>query len=71
MAGDERKALEIVLQYVDGKTQEPDALFHVGIICRANGMMEESEKLLKLAHESSFELGPNITQVIEKELESL
>lgn len=70
-AGENVKALEIAKRYVDGKTHEPDALFHTGMIYKLNGLVEESEKLLKLARESSFELGPNITLRIDRELQSL
>jgi tetratricopeptide (TPR) repeat protein len=61
------KALEVAQQFVEGKTFEPDAIYHLGMIYK-NIDAEKSNDFLKEAMESSFELGPAITTTIQKSL---
>jgi tetratricopeptide (TPR) repeat protein len=69
--GRKEDAMFIAQKYVDGKTFEPDAAYHLGMIYHANGFDTEAEKLLEAAMESSFELGPMITRDIQKTLEKI
>ena len=64
--GQEKEALEIVEEYVVGKTSEPEVQYHLAEIYKANG---ESEKVKELKEElltASYELGPVMTSKINK-----
>jgi tetratricopeptide (TPR) repeat protein len=62
------KAIEVSQQYVEGKTFEPEAIYHLGMIYKKvdNG---KSREYLEEALQSSFELGPAIATSIQKSLE--
>lgn len=69
--GDRQKALEIAQQEVEGKTSEPDVIFHLGMIYMANGESKKAKSYLKEALEAAYELGPMTTQEIRTALSSL
>ena len=59
LAGHKEESLSIIEKHVEGKTFEPDALFHSALIYKANGMMDKvneikNEELLGTA----YEMGP-------------
>ena len=60
--GDIKEALKIMEDYVAGKTFEPEILFHLATIYKANGKQEEADNLKKELEKSTFELGPLMTQ---------
>jgi len=60
----------IAQENIENKTFEPDALYHLGMIYKANGMEAEATRYLEEAAQSSFELGPDITRVINEQLKS-
>lgn len=62
------RALEVAQQFVEGKTFEPDAIYHLGMIYKESNI-EKSKEFLETAIQSSFELGPSITANIQKSLE--
>ncbi len=66
--GEDEKAAAVAQQYVEGKTFEPEAIYHLGMIYKK---IDEgkSRELLKEALQSSFELGPSIAANIHKNLE--
>jgi tetratricopeptide (TPR) repeat protein len=66
--GQVEKAVEVAQQYVEGKTFEPEAFYHLGVIYK-NIDKEKSNDFLKEALQSSFELGPSIAATIQKSLE--
>ena len=66
--GAPEEALIIAESQVKGKTFEPDALYHMGMIYMANGRKKEAQKLLKEALEAAFELGPITTSEIRQTL---
>lgn len=68
--GEYEKALRIASLFVEGQTQEPDVLYHLGMIYQYNGHGKEAKKYLNEALESSFELGPITTAAIKKTLNS-
>lgn len=53
-----QKALKIAEEHIVGKTSEPDVLYHLGMIYKANGDVPKSDGYLNEALESKFELGP-------------
>ncbi|WP_452220520.1 tetratricopeptide repeat protein [Lacinutrix salivirga] len=59
------EALNIAQNYVIGKTHEPQAMFHVAQIYKANGMKKEAENIKKELLSSIFELGPTMEQKIK------
>ncbi len=61
------KALEVAQQFVEGKTFEPDAIYHLGMIYKGIDAVK-SHHFLKEASQSSFELGPAIAASIQKSL---
>jgi tetratricopeptide (TPR) repeat protein len=69
--GRNKEALVIAQKYVEDRTFEPDAAYHLGIIYKANGFGKEAEKYLEKAMECSFELGPGRTKKIQEALNNL
>ena len=66
LQGDSAKALEIMKTHVLDKTFEPVALYHVAEILKANGNTETVSEIKAELLESSFEVGPVMTQKIER-----
>lgn len=63
--GDVADALKVVETHVAGKTFEPEALYHMAEIYKANGKTEAARDLKQELLESSFELGPLLTENIK------
>lgn len=64
-------ALDILEKYVVDQTEEPDALYHAGIIFKENGYKKTARKYLNAALDASFELGPLVTADIKSQLKQL
>ncbi len=69
--GETEKAYQIVRDYVNKKSFEPDALMNMGFINAAIGKKDEARKLLSTCLESSFELGPVEIQKIKEKLKEI
>ena len=65
--GDAKEALEILEKHVIGKTSEPDVLFRIAKIYKANGKTDQAKRLKSELLESTFELGP----LMEKEINNI
>lgn len=63
--GDFEDALEVMENYVVGKTSEPETMFHLAYIYKANGKTEAANKLKEELLESAFELGPIVTKKVK------
>lgn len=63
--GNSAKALEIIQNHVMDKTFEPVAMYHVAEILKANGNIETVSEIKAELLESSFEVGPIMTEKIE------
>ncbi|WNH13252.1 cell surface protein [Thalassobellus suaedae] len=63
--GDATEALDIMEKYVVGKTYEPEVLFHLAQVYKANGKKDEAKNLKKELLESAFELGPLVALKIK------
>jgi len=59
-------ALLIAEEHVANKTFEPEALFHLAKIYKANGKLVEAQDIKKDLLESTFELGPVMEREIQK-----
>ncbi|MCX7550121.1 tetratricopeptide repeat protein [Xanthomarina sp. F2636L] len=64
--GNYTNALSVAEEHVVGKTFEPEALFHLAKIYKANGKIAVAEELKKELLESTFELGPVMEREIHK-----
>ncbi|PHR13094.1 MAG: hypothetical protein COA40_06180 [Aequorivita sp.] len=64
--GHKKAALKTIEQYVDGKTEEPKALFHSAMVYKANGMEERVASLKEELLGASYELGPVKAKEIKK-----
>jgi tetratricopeptide (TPR) repeat protein len=66
--GQVEKAVQVAQKYIEGKTFEPEAIYHLGMIYKK---VDEgkSREYLEEALQSSFELGPTIAANIQKSLE--
>lgn len=64
--GQNNEALKIINDKVFEKTFEPESLFIVATIFKANGKSADTEKLKPELLNAAFELGPNTTKLIEK-----
>lgn len=69
--GQVNEATRIANSRIINKTFEPDALYHIGIIYKQAGNKKLAKQYLKEALESSFELGPLVTNEIKEELKTL
>ena len=69
--GRHKEALSLVEKYVYGYNHEPEALMHVAYIFEANGKVSEARRLLSECLNSSFELGPVLTEKIKEKLKSI
>ncbi len=63
--GQKRKALELMETYVEGKTHEPVALYHMALVYQANERPKKVKTLKEELMEASFELGPNMANAIQ------
>jgi tetratricopeptide (TPR) repeat protein len=64
--GNVKKALKIAEQHVLGYTFEPEAQYHIAAIYKANGKLKEVAELKKELQESSYELGPLTTKIVNQ-----
>lgn len=69
--GRHKEALSLVEKYVYGYNHEPEALMHVAYIFEANGKISEARRLFSECLNSSFELGPVLTEKIKEKLKSI
>lgn len=69
--GQVEEATRMINSRVLNKTFEPDALYHIGIIYKQAGNTKLAKQYLNEALQSSFELGPLVTNDIKKELQTL
>lgn len=69
--GEYEQAMEILEKQVMDKTEEPDVLYHIGVIAYAAGDKSTAQKYLKESADAGFELGPNVAKEIDSLLESL
>ncbi|MFS4482980.1 tetratricopeptide repeat protein [Hyunsoonleella sp. 2307UL5-6] len=63
--GETADALEVIENHVAGKTFEPEVLYHMAEIYKANGKLDVAQVLKNELLESSFELGPIIIEHIK------
>jgi tetratricopeptide (TPR) repeat protein len=66
LQGNPTKALEIIEQHVIDKTFEPVVQYHIAEILKANGQTERIAGIKQELLESSFEVGPVMTQKIQR-----
>lgn len=69
--GQLNEATRIAQSRIINKTFEPDALFHIGLLLKQSGDKTAAKQYLTDALESSFELGPLVTNEIKQELKTL
>lgn len=62
--GNTTKALDLVLTYVEGKTYEPTALYHMAEVYKANGAFEKVKELKKELKDANFEMGPQFAKIL-------
>jgi tetratricopeptide (TPR) repeat protein len=62
--GNTKKALQIVVNHVAGKTSEPTVLYHMAKIYKANNMKQKVSGIKKELLNSLYELGPNMASNI-------
>ena len=63
--GNVKGALKVMENHVVGKTFEPETLFHLAQIYKANGEIKKAKNLKKQLLESTFELGPLMAKNIQ------
>jgi tetratricopeptide (TPR) repeat protein len=64
--GKKDKALQVVEDYIEGKTFEPNILYHAAEIYKANGRMSKVVELKKELSGAAYELGPDMASRITK-----
>jgi tetratricopeptide (TPR) repeat protein len=60
------KALQVAKEHVEGKTYEPEAVYHLAEIYAANGQKKKSKSFKSELLASIYELGPNTEKAIQK-----
>ncbi len=70
-SGKKDEALKIAKSFVENKSFEPDAFYHLGVIYLSSGNVSKGRQYLKHAENSSFELGPVMAKQIKTALGSL
>ena len=63
--GEAKEALNVMENHVVGKTYEPEALYHLAKIYKANGMTDKAKTLKSELLENTFELGPLMAKDIK------
>ncbi|WP_264543184.1 MULTISPECIES: tetratricopeptide repeat protein [Flavobacterium] len=63
--GESEKALKIVNEHVVKKSFEPEVMFHLASIYKANNLLNEVKPIKKELESSIFELGPNMSAKIQ------
>ncbi|WP_276367206.1 tetratricopeptide repeat protein [Chryseolinea sp. H1M3-3] len=66
-----KDALDIAARKVENQTYEPEAIYHLATIYKANGNTEKARHYFTMALESEFELGPSTAKKISAALEQL
>ena len=61
-----QEALDVMEKHVVNKTFEPEALYHLAQIYKANNKLDEAKTLKKELLESTFELGPLMAEKIRE-----
>jgi tetratricopeptide (TPR) repeat protein len=69
--GNIAEAIKIIETKIENKTQEPDVLYHIGIIYTAANETKKAKQYLYLALESANELGPVTTKEITEKIKQL
>ena len=64
--GNSEIALNIIEQHVDGKTFEPEVLYHIAEIYKANNKTEAVTRLKKELTDATYELGPVMAMKIQQ-----
>ena len=64
--GNTQESLRIAKKYIEGKSHEPEVLYHLAEIYKANKMEEAKNVLKKELLDSSYELGPVFLAKIQK-----
>ena len=64
--GNISKAQTIIEEFVDGHTSEPEVLYHIAVIYKAVGKLDEVKPLKEELIASLYELGPNMIDRINK-----
>lgn len=64
--GQNKKALEIALNHVVGKSFEPKVQYHLAVIYKSNNLSEKSAPIKKELLSSLYELGPNFEKKINQ-----
>lgn len=63
--GDIYEALQVMENYVVNKTYEPETLYHLAEVYKANGNVNKAKELKQELLESTFELGPLMEEKIK------
>lgn len=64
--GNAKEALEIVNKHVVNKSFEPEVLYHIACIYKANNVLNEIKPIKKELQASVYELGPNMVAKIDR-----
>ena len=64
--GKKEKALQVIEDHIEGKTFEPNILYHSAEIYKANGKKSKVKELKKELSDAAYELGPEMANKIAK-----
>ncbi|HKC36163.1 MAG TPA: tetratricopeptide repeat protein [Chitinophagaceae bacterium] len=69
--GKKDEALKIAKAYVENKSYEPDALYHLGLIYAEAGNDKKAKQFMQQAENAAFELGPGLASQVSYDLKSI
>ncbi len=69
--GKKDEALKIAKAYVENKSYEPDALYHLGLIYADAGNNKKAKQFMQQAENAAFELGPGLASQVSYDLKSI
>ncbi len=70
-SGRKNEALSLAKSYIENRSYEPEALYHLGVMYADAGNTKKAKFYLKEAEKSAFELGPDLAEQILSGLQSL
>ncbi len=68
-SGNAAKAVQLYKDHVEGRTYEPDVIYHMGVVYHQSGI-DKGKGMLMESLEASYELGPVTTSQIQRLLKS-
>lgn len=71
LLGDHKKALAIIEEHVENKSFEPELIYKSAVIYASNNMDSKAKEYFLEAKDAGYELGPVVSQEVDRYLQSM